>query len=255
MQKQAILHDVTKTLQACDAVLSARVYGSWLHDEKSVDLDIAVMVPSEVGVVGDGIYATLRALRDDLVARTGQDIDLVPHTEDELGGIISPLRNPRYNPSLVHGRDLKGKVHVDPIPRSHERFGYEALAAYVILDNRTITRRQLVRSMRPEEGRIYVSKLLHGPGNALTYRACNWHTDYLASPSDLNDCISTFDERFKVDTGPALPFFQRCKGGIGFPEAELLMHWYEHLTVVTLYPDAGVTDAYDVACRRLGKEA
>jgi predicted nucleotidyltransferase len=252
MQKQAILDDVTAALQACDAVLSARVYGSWLHDERSVDLDIAVMVPSDAGVVPSRTYRDLRRLREELVARTGQDIDLVPHTEDECEGMVSPLRNPRYNPSLVHGTDLKGKVRVEPIPRSRERFGYAALAAYVLLDNRTITRRQLVRSMTPQEGRIYVSKLLHGPGNALTYRACNWHTDYLASPSDLSECIDVFDERFGVVTSPALEFFARCKRGLGFAEAEILMGWYERLIVVTLLPEEQGQEDYDAYCRQIG---
>lgn len=255
MSKQSILEEVIRTLQVCDAVESARVYGSWLHDERSVDLDIAVIVASDRGIVDPADYATLRSLRGALVASTGHDIDLVPHTADEFHWPTSPFKSPRYNPSLVHGTDLKGKVTVDAIPRRHDTFDYAALAASVILDNRTITRRQLVRSLSREEARIYVSKLLHGPGNALTYRACNWHTDYLASPSDLDGCIDRFDEVFEVDTGPALAFLRGCKTGIGFEEACALMRWYEHLVAATLIGDAASRAAYDTACKGFGNGA
>lgn len=190
--KHLVLDCIQTKLVGLDVVLSARLYGSWIHDERSVDVDVAVVVPSFQGMVDSDTYTVLRETRRELCRATECDVDLVPHTEDEFSDKRSPLWNPRYNPSLVFGETIKGAFPINPICGDDQLFGFMDLAAYVIHDNRTICRRQLARSLSEAEGRIFVSKLLHGPGNALTFFACQNGRPYLSSPSDLGECFARF---------------------------------------------------------------
>ena len=45
---EEVLRLVQSSLQETDCVISARVYGSWLYNEKTVDMDIAVMAISDL---------------------------------------------------------------------------------------------------------------------------------------------------------------------------------------------------------------
>lgn len=229
-----IIDIVSSSLQDTACVLHAMVYGSWLFNEQSVDMDIAVVVNSKFGVVNSEDYSTLRELRSYLCKETGQDIDLVPHTEDEFTDHNSPLWYPRYNPSLVFGKNLKGNFQISPISTSFDSFSFEDLTAYVLHDNRTICRRQLVRSFHGEEGRIFISKLLHGPGNALTYNACKNRSNYSVSPSDIEGCFDAFDKLYGVDSLPIMVFLRQCKNYFDQEKAYLLMNWYEHLIKIVL---------------------
>lgn len=248
--KVSILDKIVPALQETDCVTHGRIYGSWLYDEQSVDMDIAVIVKSDSGVVEPQDYRTLSVLRSSLCKETCQDVDLVPHTEDELTDRSSPLWYPRYNPSLVSGQDLKGALQVSPISLMTDSFSFADLAAYVLHDNRTICRRQLVRSLSIEEGRIFVSKLLHGPGNALTFEACRTKTDYIAPPSDLEGCFDAFDRLYGTNSSSAIGFLRQCKGGIDKEMALMLMNWYENLVNVVLKGDQ-FREGYQAVCTRL----
>lgn len=237
ISRQQVLLQVKEALQHIGCVTDARVYGSWLYNESSVDMDIAAIVQSDFGVVDSQHYHALRALRVLLCKETGQDIDLVPHTDDEFPDRNSPLWYPRYNPSLVFGHDLKGKFRITPISTSAHSFSFADLTAYVLHDNRTICRRQLVRSFHREESRIFVSKLLHGPGNALTYQACKHRMDYAIPPSNLDGCIESFDRVYGVDSSSAVDFLFRCKKAIDFEGGVLLMNWYESLLNMVIHGD------------------
>lgn len=249
--KASILDKIVHALQETDCVTTGRIYGSWLYNERSVDMDIAVIVKSEFGVVNPQSYRMLGDLRSSLCRETGQDVDLVPHTEDELADRSSPLWYPRYNPSLVSGQDLKGTLHVSPISLMEDSFSFADLTAYVLHDNRTICRRQLVRSLSSEEGRIFVSKLLHGPGNALTYQACKMRSDYIAPPSDLDGCFEAFDRLYGTNSSPAIEFLRQCKSQIDQEMAYLLMNWYENLVNVVL-KGSHFKKGYQDVCVRLG---
>lgn len=250
--RERLLLEIRNALQETKCIISARGYGSWLYDEQSVDIDIAVMVQNTFGIINPQHYRTLRELRNSLCERTQQDIDLVPHTDDEFTDRNSPLWYPRYNPSLVFGRDLKEKFSIAPISTSMHSFSFTDLAAYVLHDNRTICRRQLVRSFHGEEGRIFVSKLLHGPGNALTYQACKHRTDYFVSPSDLDGCIESFDRTYGVNSTLAASFLHGCKKSIDFGLGILLMNWYESLINMVLRGDQFRT-SYQHMCTVLSK--
>lgn len=250
--RERILEEVALALRETDCVTHGRIYGSWLYNEQSVDMDIAIMVQSEFGVVSAKHYCTLRELRLSLCEKTKQDIDLVPHTEDEFTDRNSPLWYPRYNPSLVFGRNLKGNFQISPISTSAHSFSFADLTAYVLHDNWTICRRQLVRSFRGEEGRIFVSKLLHGLGNALTYYSCRIKTDYIIPPSDFERCFDTFDRLYGVNSLPAIEFLRQCKESLDQDKAYFLMNWYENMINIVLHGDQFRTN-YQHICASLGK--
>lgn len=114
-EKVRILEYVKTVLEKSKDILSARVYGSWLYSEESIDLDICIMIPSNKGIVDSSVYQRLKIERRKLSEKTGQDVDLVPHTLDEINDFRSGLYYPRYNPSLFTGRDIKGKLEIQPI--------------------------------------------------------------------------------------------------------------------------------------------
>lgn len=250
--REQTLQRVEEALQDISCISSARVYGSWLYNELSVDMDIAVMVQSNFGVLSLEHYHVLRDFRSSLSAKTDQDIDLVPHTEDEFTDRNSPLWYPRYNPSLVFGRNIKGSFRVAPISTAAHTFSFADLTAYVLHDNRTICRRQLVRSFNGEEGRIFVSKLLHGPGNALTYQACRHKLNYAVPPSNLDGCFKAFDQFYGVDSASAIEFLSSCKKMIDFERGVLLMNWYESLFNLAIHGDQ-FKDDYQHICHVLSR--
>ncbi len=248
--KKNILRDVGIELRKIKYLQSAKVYGSWLYNESSVDMDIAVVVSSSCGVVSHDCYSALKRSREILSKKTEQDIDLVVHTEDEFVDLNSPLWYPRYNPSLTFGFNIKGDLNINSISTSTHWFSFSDLTAYVLHDNRTICRRQLIRSLSNEEGRIFVSKLLHGPGNALTYYACKHKSPYLVTPSNLKKCFNLFDEIYGVDSSSAMGFLISCKGSIDFERGVLLMNWYENLFNLVLH-GVQFKNNYQTICRSL----
>lgn len=174
------------------------LYGSSVKNPLTRDIDIACFISSDRGIVSPEHYAQLRKIRNEASAYQGYDVDLVPHTLDELDDKISPLYNPRYNPALTNGKILKGNISVAPI--SNFEFSISDLARYVSLDNRTITRRQLVRSLSKEEFSIFLSKLAHTPGNILTARALQNGDDYYANPSDYKQSVAYLDAQNKSNS-------------------------------------------------------
>jgi len=252
LNRNALIEIVRDVLSDYECIVAAKVYGSWLYNEQSVDVDIALLVQSLDGVVLEIDYRTLKKLRRILGQATKCDIDLVPHTYDELELLTSPLWYPRYNPSLIFGSDIKGEFPVKSITSKKKKFTFADLTMYVLLDNRTICRRQLIRSLTVQEARIFVSKLLHGPGNALTYHACVNHVPYEIPPSDITGCFHLFDDIYKVDSAPALSFLNQCKKGINFTQALQLMRWYEHLVVLVLKGERHM-NSYQFVCMELGK--
>ena len=250
--KSEILRIIKEGLDECDYVLSARIYGSWLHGEAMEDVDVAVMIPSvNGGVVDEHVYRELKNLRENLNVKLNRDVDLIPHTMDEIDDLRSTLWYPRYNPSLVSGRTVKGKFLIDESSKKGVSFGFEDLTAYILYDNRTICRRQLLRTLEEEQGRIFVSKLLHGPGNALTYYSCRNKVGYLCSPSDLVQSFKIFDEIYNVDSEPAFKFLSSCKKEINFEKAVNLMSWYENLLLIVLKGEESSIRNYQQICEKL----
>lgn len=250
MEKKLILRQVIDNIINCEQILSARIYGSWFYDEMTADLDIAVMVPSIDGIVNIEVYQTLNQIRQRLCELTHCDIDLVPHTMDETTNINSPLWHPRYNPSLVFGENIKGNFMIQPIYEKMSSTDFTGVTSNILLDNRTICRRQLIRSLTIDEARIFVSKLLHGPGNALTYYSLRNGLEYICAPSDLSSCFKNFDRLYRVDSVPAMQFLTKCKKELSLEDALELMFWYENLVALTLYGDAYI-EPYQKVCLNL----
>jgi len=237
-EKLDILDYLKTEIETNKDILSALVYGSWLYSEKSADLDICVIIPSEDGIVEPDVYRRLKIERGKLSEKTAQSVDLVPHTMDEISDFRSDLHFPRHNPSLVSGPNIKGDLEIKPIFDKNESFTYADLAAHVLLDNRTICRRQIIRSLSPEESKIFSSKLLHGPGNALTYYSCKQKEPYLIPPSNWEGSINIFDLIYEVDSKPAYKYLLSCKNELSFGKASILLKWYEHLVAMVLHEDS-----------------
>lgn len=251
-EKLIILERLRTRFEKSEDIVSARVYGSWLHSDKSKDLDICLMVPSIGGVVDSEVYRRLKEDREELGKETGQDVDLVPHTQDEISDHRSDLYYPRNNPALVSGRDIKGHLDIKPIFDKDDQFSYSDLTAHILLGNRTVCRRQIVRSMLPEEAKIFASKLLHGPGNALTYYACKQKMQFLASPSNLSQALGKFDQIFNVNTKPSVDLLMSSRKELKPENAPRLLKWYEHLTALVLGGEK-FSEEYNKYCLELSK--
>ena len=187
-----VVRRIQEELSKLDFVKGLIQYGSSVTDRETRDVDIACFLDSENGVVSPEHYTALRNIRKQFSSSGEFDIDLVPHTSDEISDFISPLYNPRYNPSLSSGKVLMGDISV-PMLSEDKEFRFSDMSRYVLLDNRTITRRQLVRSLKKEEFNIFLSKLAHTPGNILTYRAILREEPYYSNPSDLRKSAEILD--------------------------------------------------------------
>jgi len=240
-RKEGILNLLSERLAHNPFILSARGYGSFFTGEGSVDLDLAVMVPSRHSVIEEETYLALRETRASLCRELKIDVDLVPHTIDEATDLNSPLYNPRYHPSLFFGRDIKNSF---PLP---ERINpTQNVAAYVLLDNRTITRRQVLRDCDLNNWRIFLAKLRHAPGNALTFSSLSEGRGYYVDPSDTVRSFRTFDQVFGTDSTEIFNLFTRSKqiieetGDLPLEIAIKLLRWHDSLvaTVLGHYPPA-----------------
>lgn len=241
-----VLKQLIEILDANPLILSARLYGSRFtqipNTNRGADLDLAVMIPSIKGVVAAATYYDLRGLRRELCQGSGvPDIDLVPHTLDEVNDPNSPLFNPRYYPSLRFGVDIKREF---PVP---EKISFtQDAAAYILHDNRTITRRQLLRDCSPENWRIFLAKLRHSPGNALTYKALHEDVPCFVDPSDTGRSFNYFDRIFKTNSEGIITLFTQVEEQLSghvppsFEQAVRLLRWYEALvsTVLDYNPNA-----------------
>ena len=107
-QGEKIARIIGEVIEPLGFITSAIVYGSSLYAENSADVDVAVMVRSDHGVVEANDYENLLRTRTALNVAVARDVDLVPHTSDEIDDLTSPLWYPRYNPSLCAGIPLKG---------------------------------------------------------------------------------------------------------------------------------------------------
>lgn len=249
-RKMEFLRLLSELLEKEEEILAAKVYGSWLYLERSLDLDIAIMVPSENSIVIPDTYRKLKIFREEANRKTEQDVDIIPHTQDELGDFRSPFYHPKYNPALVDGRDIKGKMDIRPSHNLGIKFGYEDIAACMLYDNRTICRRQIIRSLNAEEGRVFVSKILHGPTNALTYGVYKRRTLRSSPPSNWIESLREFDTTFRVNSEPALDFLRRCETNLDFDTALKLLGWYERLIMLVLH-DGDNLDSYKIYCEEL----
>lgn len=234
MKLSDIVTRLSKIIRKEKFIKSALIYGSSLYSEDVIDLDVAIIIPSSCGIVNHSVYRRLYKTRGRLCKLFGIDIDLVPHTIDEMKDINSPLWHPRYNPSLVFGRNIKGKFYIRPLSRPTNP------ASFILHDTRTIARRQVIRSLKGEEARIFLAKLAHGPGNALTYLSFRGGKKYDLDPSNIKQAFEAFDIRYKLDSKEALSYIEDSKkillktGKLPIKKALNILSWYELLVMVVL---------------------
>jgi predicted nucleotidyltransferase len=235
-----------------DIIQSALWYGSSLYSEDAPDFDIAIMIPSRNGVVDSLVYKKLYNVRKLLCKALEIDVDLVPHTEDELLNYNSPLWNPRYHPALCFGKNIKNQFPnlLPPSRLSKLKFNYSDLIVSRLFDTRTVTRRQLIRSMQCEESRIFIAKLSHGVGNALTYISLINHQNYLSDPSDIKSSFKIFDSVYKISSERILLLINECKNivskGRNLSSKKILnmMSWYEYLLHCVLERKPRISESF-----------
>lgn len=246
LQRIEVLEDY---LANKEDVLCARLYGSsCFESRKSEDVDLAVMIPSNDGVCEFSLYERLRLIKQELNMLTDDDVDLIPHTLDEVDR-FSSLHFPRYNPSLIYGIDIKGIFPVKR-PSPSQSFSIRELSEYVLLDSRTITRRQVLRPTSYDNVRIFLSKLAHGPGNVMTLTSYLDNSEnYLVNPSDSKQSFLSFYERTGIDMNGVLSWIDVLKYSLrektfdpvdAFP----LITWYETLVSGSLKRDYSLLKQY-----------
>lgn len=244
------LQRVKEALAEVPEVTSARAYGSSLYRSDTADVDVAVTVPSTDGCIEPMMYRRLHELRQSIARAFSCDLDLVPHTDDEWTDRNSPIWDPRHNPALCFGITLKGDFPISPSTLMNARDSV-GNSIYILYDNRTVCRRQLVRSLDGEYGRIFCSKLLHGPGNGLSVYAFRVREPYPCCPSDFERSFVVFDAIFGTDSANASEYLRSAKKNLNFDRALRLMEWYEKLMNVVRVGDANSKDAYNRVCETL----
>ncbi len=232
---------IKQKINQCAVIQAAVIYGSSLYEQNHTDIDIGILlIPTKNNVIPIKIFKTLRKLRTNLSKKLSRDIDLVPHTLDELSNFNSPLYYPRYNPALCFGLTIKGKFSLKSTTELNTKAftSPAATAAYILMDNRTITRRQLLRPSNSKNKRIFIAKLIHGPGNALTYLALKQkRSKYLANPSDFHNSFRIFDRLYQTDYIKILKWIQKLQKDpkkIKFRSLVRLLNWYEELVSLVL---------------------
>lgn len=229
--EKIIQDELTKSSVITDAIL----YGSFLYGENFVDCDIAVFIDSYGSTLNKSDFIYLYSLRESLTEKTGVDVDLIPHTHDELSNsLLTPIWFPRYNPSLVFGKTLKGSIKIEK-PNLLD-ISYSNLALYVILDTRTIIRRQICRISTHQESNIFFSKIIHLCGNITTLIKNILKEDYLFPPSDIMSSAKYVDSIIKdINAVEAVKFISSARLGLSKIENPIILDismleaisWYE----------------------------
>lgn len=232
---------ISRSFKKLNFIESAKVYGSFLYSKDSIDCDIAVMVHSKNSIVDQSIYKQLRKLRHKLSTLLKIDVDIVPHTADEVKNTKSPLWSPKNNPSLSFGVDIKNKF---PVPDFSSICSLSLTAAngalFLLQENRTILRRQVLRSIKNEEMRIFIAKISHGPGNTLTYLSLKNKGSYKTDPSNTLQSFKAFDAVYNLDSRRVLTYIKKSKqiisknGQLPLHRALKILSWYETLTATVL---------------------
>ena len=150
-----ILNQISTAVNKENCILDAILYGSSKYDFSNVDIDVCVVIRTVWGKMDADTIQSLKKIKQSLSYSTRFDIDLVPHSIDELSDFCSPLYYPKYNPSLSNGIRLKGNAIKDS--NFSLTFNASSLAKFVILDTRTITRRQILRDSKPNEIHVFLA--------------------------------------------------------------------------------------------------
>ena len=226
-RKTDMLNRVSEFLKHLTCVHSAILYGSWIYQD-GVDLDIAVIVESENGIIPISVYHVLADARQKLIEMTNTDVDLICHSDDEINDNRSPLWHPRYNPPLAFGVTIKGKFSITSCSIKKVSFDYADICMYTLFDHRALCRRQMLRPFSQGSAEFVLGRFLHGPANALVYHCCKHHMELLCSTSDVAKSFVFFDKYYSVDSEKVLSKLTKLII-LDMNTALPLMNWYEAL--------------------------
>ncbi len=164
---------IRNVFNALDFIKTAIVYGTNAKEiNPDNDLDIAVVL-EEASVIPAETFQKLFHIRKKLQEFYKVDIDLVPHTLDELEkNTISPLTYPHNSPALAFGIPLKGELPniYKLIDVNHKVSNADLLKFHLSLDRATI-RRFACKKCTPKEKQVFLNKLSSIPQTIINIQA------------------------------------------------------------------------------------
>ncbi len=148
----------------------AIAYGTLVETGVDADLDICLILDSKVSFSSED-FMKLTQYRNSLVKELNKDIDLIPHSLDELDfEVLTPLTYPWNNPSLVHGEILKGDLSIpQSINIENKKFTQTDVAKYHLLLDRTLIRRSVCREGDSLDEDVFFNKIKQLPYNIVNY--------------------------------------------------------------------------------------
>lgn len=248
MRKMMIVREISRIFQKLNFIQTVKIYGSWLRQD-GVDIDIAIIINNaKNGIVPASVYNLLLDIRQQLMAISETDTDLICHSEDEVDDIRSPLWHPRYNPSLISGLTIKGKFPISACSLKNTLFSYADICACTLFDHRTLCRRQMLRPFNQGSAEFILNKFLHGPANAITYYYCQHHKNLPSSMPDIIQSFLCFDNCYSTCSKRALERLSVLKD-LNFEIALPFMNWYESL--ISFIFGRSSQELYLRACEKL----
>jgi hypothetical protein len=163
-----------------DEVMSVIAYGTFIETGMESDLDICVIL-NKKNSLSAADFKSLSAYRNALIGLTGKDIDLVPHSLDELApNSLTPLTYPWHNPSLALGRILKGTISIPQCVTMKDLiFTHSDTAKYHLLLDRTLIRRAACREGTDRDNDIILNKIRRLPYNIINYLSITSGHEYM----------------------------------------------------------------------------
>ncbi|MFA8298718.1 MAG: hypothetical protein ACEPOV_00995 [Hyphomicrobiales bacterium] len=231
---------IIEEIRSFEIISDAIIYGSSNYVDYPGDYDIFILVPTKFGMMNKASLKQLKEFKEYLAKIIEYDIDFVPHSEEELYDYASPVYNPRHNPSLVYGHTIKGNIKINQ-PEA-KVFSYADLTKYVILDNRHVTRRQILRPFYVPAANLFLSKLGHLFGNALSYLAFSRGEKYMVNPSDLYVCAGLIEKMLPINCVPYQEYVRALRRELAgmnsesaFDSMSKVLNWYELFTFYLFY--------------------
>lgn len=220
-----MLEEIKKKLKENTYIYAAIYYGtSSVSSNEREDLDLAIILNVDNEIDLD-CFIKLIEFRKELIEITHRDIDLIPHTLDEVMDQLSPLYNPRYNPPLTYGTILKGNIKINMTDNISIKQS-DILKSYILLD-RTIIRRLICREYSHSDNIVFINKIKKTIFNIINYLSIknginyyNINEDNIEKNIEILDLIyrSSFKEKLpklfsiiKSDNFKELPESEKYK--------------------------------------------
>ncbi len=192
-----MLEEIKERLSKNSFIYAAIYYGTSsvsLNEKEDLDLAIILNVDSEIDL---DYFIKLIKIRKELIEISHKDIDLIPHTLDEVIDNLSPLYNPRYNPPIVYGKILKGQIKIS-VPSNILVKQSDILKSYISLD-RTIIRRLICRDYSCSDNIVLINKIKKIAPNIINYLTIKNNINYYnIDENNIENNIEILDLIYKI---------------------------------------------------------